>query len=129
MFIYFLLLVMTLSFEDVTHLLLYFPVDSTFTISDIRECQWTRNCFIAIQEDVNGKHRLTAEYDGKPYSAIVIQCSAGREYLSSTLSYVCDLKAVKKFPIEKIVPLVPRFASDKRNRFLPVKVMIHFNVR
>jgi hypothetical protein len=117
---------MTLSFEDITYLLLYFPVDSTFMISDIRECEWSQKCFTAIQEDVNGKHRLIAEYDGKPYSAIIIQCASRRENLSATLNYVCELKAVKKFPVEKILPEVPRFVSDKRSRFRPVKVMMGF---
>jgi hypothetical protein len=111
---------MELSFEDIGFLLLYFPSDCTFSISPVSETSWSQDIYSSLLlQKANFKVRIQAEYDGLPYSAIIIQCAKVLDDLTSVLNYVIRLKAEKKLTIENILPKISRFVSGSKRNFLP----------
>jgi len=119
---------MELQSKDIGFLVLYFPIDATFSISSTFDLTWSEETFQALHQNIEtGKVRVQAEYDGKPYSAIIIQCARLKEHLNKGFNYVVRLKAEKNFPIEKILPMIPRFVSGNKRCVLPfIKVSLHW---
>jgi hypothetical protein len=114
-------------YEDVTHLLLYFPVDTTFLIYSKEDIvNWSEEIYSKLHDSSSAKVKVDTEYDAKVYSAVVVQCGRQMDVLKQTMEYVIRLKSQKKYAIEKILAMVPRLVTgDQRVRYASIKVLFH----
>ena len=113
-----------LNFDEVTHLLVYFPLDTSFFVCPVQETGWNIQAYEFILENPTGKVRIPVKFEDEEYSAIIVQCSSDREHLDSTLNHVCNLKSLKLFHVETILSTasIPRFVTGKRIRYPCIKV-------
>jgi hypothetical protein len=117
---------MVLQYLDIKFLLLYFPTDSAFEISPIEETSWTSDTYNETSDCPTSKIRLTAKYEGKMYSAILVQCGASIDQLLATMNYLVRLKQEKKTSIENILQFsfIPRvYGVEKRTHKPSLKVV------
>ena len=101
-----------LVYESIEYLLLYFPKDSTFSVSSINETDWSQDIYRAMLIDSAGKVLVPAECHGRSCIAIIVQCSACRDSLISTTAFANQLKNIKNWPIEQILGKVARFCPE-----------------
>jgi hypothetical protein len=118
-------------FEDILAFLVYFPIDSTFAVCPLEDVSsWSQSSYAALKNNPFAKTRVEAEFDGKPYSSIIVQCGTSSLCLQAAMEYVIRVKKEKQFSIEKILQLIPsRFvATNKRPQFPLVKVCASFQM-
>ena len=107
--------------------LLYFPSDSTFAICSIEDIStWSYDVYISLVEKPLSKTRVEAEFDGRPYSAIIVQCASTSLDLETALDYAVRAKNEKNINIERLLQLLPsRFSNQKKRPMFPtIKVSI-----
>jgi hypothetical protein len=111
-----------LSFKDVKFLLVYLPVDSSFLISSVEDTSWNEECYDKIV--LKNKVKVQIDYDDQQYGAVVMQCACISNHLEGTQAYLFKVKNEKHLPVERLLPLIPRFTDGrKRPAFTPLKVV------
>jgi hypothetical protein len=113
---------MSLSYQEISHILVYFTLDATFEIIKVSQSSWNMSNYDALIEDDLAHVRIHALFNKESYSAIIVQCSDHENKLEAARRYAADAMHRKNKSVGSILALIPRFTSGKRCSLPPIKV-------
>jgi hypothetical protein len=106
------------SYESVNFVLLYFPNNKSFEI--------TEKCCTSINVDdfqkavsSNTKVIVEAILDGFAEKGVIVQMASSRDVLLSTKKYVQSLKYIKKQPIKEVLKHITRLTNGSNRQHYP----------
>jgi hypothetical protein len=112
---------MTIPYQSIKSILLYFPSDKTFDIRNVSDTSFSE---VSYDELVSGRMvKIAAEYDCVSTRGVIVQVAELQQHLRPFMEECVFLKT-KGFSLERIFSLsyIPRFNKGARPRIPNRKV-------